>query len=256
MRQEKWFDRKFSLGNSQRIFPGVIERLSGTPTRLEEKLRAIPEETLHLAIDHSWTIKENLGHLSDLETLWQRRLEDVLTGQPEMRATDLQNNQTHLAGHNDTPLEVLLRGFREIRQQTIKQLQLLTDEDLIQSALHPRLKTPMNITDLFVFVAEHDDHHLARISALIGLSARTLSDESPARQTTKKHKQVKFDFETHFTNGGRLLGTAFWLDIAHDSISDEELAAYVANGLRLLSAGDTKIIKKKLSMKPLKRLKP
>jgi hypothetical protein len=156
MRQEKWFDRKFSLDNSQ-AFSGRYRKAFGNSYTAGGKTKSNPEETLRLAIDHSWTIKENLGHLSDLETLWQRRLEDVLTGQPEMRATDLQNNQTHLAGHNDTPLEVLLRGFREIRQQTIKQLQLLTDEDLIQSALHPRLKTPMNITDLFVFVAEHDD---------------------------------------------------------------------------------------------------
>lgn len=246
MKQEKWFDRKFSYGNSQNIFPAVIERLSGTPARLEEKLKDIPVEALTLAPDNSWTIKENLGHLLDLEPLWQGRLEDLLTGQPEMRSTDLQNNQTYQANHNDTPLETLLCGFREIRQQTLKQLQLLTDESLIQSALHPRLKTPMNITDLFVFVAEHDDHHLARITALIGLSAKALWDESAVQQKTTKSKRVKFDFETHFTNGGSLRGTEFRLDIDHDNISDEALADYIARDLRLLLVRDTKITKKEI----------
>jgi hypothetical protein len=40
------------------------------------------------------------------------------------------------------------------------------------SALHPRLKTPMRIIDLFLFVAEHDDHHLARITELARLIKR------------------------------------------------------------------------------------
>lgn len=253
MKLEKWFDRKFNYGNKSNIFPAVIERLSGTPARLEEKLKGIPEKALTLALDNSWTIKENVGHLSDLEPLWQRRLEDMLMGQPEMRPTDLQNNQTHLANHNDTPLEVLLCAFREIRQQTIKQLQSLTDENLIQSALHPRLKTPMNITDLFLFVAEHDDHHLARVTSLIGFSAKALSDESPARQKSKKNKRVKFDFETHFINGGSLQGTAFRLDIANDNISDEELADYIARDLRLLLVRDTKIIKKEIINETHKR---
>jgi hypothetical protein len=43
----------------------------------------------------------------------------------------------------------------------------LTDEQLERAALHPRLKTPMRIVDLAYFVAEHDDHHLARVRELM-----------------------------------------------------------------------------------------
>jgi len=32
---------------------------------------------------------------------------------------------------------------------------------------HPRLKTPMRLVDHLYFVAEHDDHHLARIWELV-----------------------------------------------------------------------------------------
>ena len=45
-------------------------------------------------------------------------------------------------------------------------LEPLDEQQLIKSALHPRLKTPMRISDLFLFVAEHDDHHLAAVTAL------------------------------------------------------------------------------------------
>jgi hypothetical protein len=43
-----------------------------------------------------------------------------------------------------------------------------------RSALHPRLKQPMRAIDLCLFVAEHDDHHLARVAELrTALQART-----------------------------------------------------------------------------------
>jgi len=36
-----------------------------------------------------------------------------------------------------------------------------------RSIPHPRLKVPMRLVDHLYFVAEHDDHHLARIEELI-----------------------------------------------------------------------------------------
>jgi len=38
----------------------------------------------------------------------------------------------------------------------------------VPSALHPRLGTPLRLIDHALFVAEHDDHHLARIGGLLG----------------------------------------------------------------------------------------
>jgi len=35
------------------------------------------------------------------------------------------------------------------------------------SALHPRLQTPMRLIDHLFFIAEHDDHHLAKIGMLL-----------------------------------------------------------------------------------------
>jgi hypothetical protein len=41
------------------------------------------------------------------------------------------------------------------------------DEEFIQkTALHPRLQMEIRVLDLAFFIAEHDDHHLARISEL------------------------------------------------------------------------------------------
>ena len=167
MKQGKWFDRSFNFENNQNIFPSILERLSGTPIRIEEKAKGLSENILTFSLDNTWTIKENIGHLIDLEPLWQGRLDDIINGQIELRPTDLQNTKTHLADYNTAWLQELLSEFRKIREQTIKTLQSINEETVFKSALHPRLRTPMRTMDLFLFVAEHDDHHLARITELI-----------------------------------------------------------------------------------------
>jgi uncharacterized damage-inducible protein DinB len=167
MQQEKWFDRTFDFSANQNIFPSIIERLAGTPARLEERFLSIPDNITTIPVDNTWTIKENVGHLTDLEPLWQGRLQDILQGEKELRPTDLQNRKTTEANHNAVPIETLLKDFRKIRKQTVELLQALNEEQIFRSALHPRLKTPMRTMDLFLFVAEHDDHHLARITELV-----------------------------------------------------------------------------------------
>lgn len=167
MKQEKWFNRSFNFDNAQNIFPSILERLSGTPIRLEEKTQEVSENSLTFSIDNTWSIKENIGHLIDAEPLWQGRLDDIINCRIELRPADLQNTKTHLANHNTTSLPELLSTFRKIRQQTIIALQSIDEETVFKSALHPRLKTPMRTMDLFLFVAEHDDHHLARITELL-----------------------------------------------------------------------------------------
>jgi len=172
MKQEKWFSRQFDFTSNQNIFPSVIERLAGTPARLEEKFRSIPPHIQTTRVEGTWTIKENAGHLTDLEPLWQGRLEDILNDKPEMRPTDLQNSKTTEANHDAVPTEELLKRFRLVRKQTINMISELNEQQIFKSSLHPRLKTPMRTMDLFLFVAEHDDHHLARINELTKILSR------------------------------------------------------------------------------------
>lgn len=167
--QVKWFDRQFNFHSDQNIFPSIIERLSGTPIRLKEKIRHIPQKILKATPDNKWSILENIGHLLDLEPLWFGRLNDILHNKKELRPADLSNRKTHTANHNDRDPEELVSEFSKERNKAISKLETLTEEDIFKSALHPRLKTPMRTMDLFLFVAEHDDHHLARITELYKL---------------------------------------------------------------------------------------
>ena len=168
MKKTEWFNRKFPPIDDNGILPSIIERLIGTPARLEEITHDIDEWILMAKDGEKWSIKEEAGHLSDLEPLWLGRLGELMNGLTELRVADLTNQRTHTANHNATAIEILLKRFRDQRMLYVNQLMHLKDEQLSHAALHPRLKTPMRIIDLAFFVAEHDDHHLARIREMLG----------------------------------------------------------------------------------------
>ena len=166
MKQVNWFERNFDFSYEQNIFPSLIERLGGTSLRLNDKISKIPQGFLTVKPDDKWSIQENIGHLVNLEPLWQGRLQDILNGEKYLRPTDLQNTQTDRANYNDQDINALLAEFQSVRDITLEQLKRLKEEEVYQSARHPRLETPMRTMDLFLFVAEHDDHHLARITGI------------------------------------------------------------------------------------------
>ncbi len=66
-------------------------------------------------------------------------------------------------------------------------------------------------------------------------------------------KRVKFDFEIDFTNGGRIQGQDFRLDIVDDDISDIELANYLVKDMRLLMVGGVRILNKEIINEKHKR---
>ena len=166
MSRRLWFDRRFELGLPPEAFPDIVERVRGTPARLEERVGSLPRQMLTARVGNAWTIQENVGHLGDLEPLWAGRLGDLLASRSELRPADLQNRRTHEATHNDRPVDELIAAFRRDRLAIVAQLDELSASQLEATALHPRLQQPMTVVDLFFFVAEHDDHHLARITEL------------------------------------------------------------------------------------------
>lgn len=166
MKQIRWFERKFNFSTQQNIFPSILERLSGTYLRLHSKIERTPPDLLEIKPNGTWSIKENIGHLCDLEPLWQGRLEDIMSGEKYLRSADLENKKTDFSKHNEVNVDDLLMQFQEVREATLEKLSRLEEPDVFKSALHPRLQQPMRTMDLFLFVAEHDDHHLARITEI------------------------------------------------------------------------------------------
>jgi uncharacterized damage-inducible protein DinB len=163
----QWFERKFEFTFPVEHYPNLCVRLRGTPARIEEMLRNVPREVLIRRTTDKWSAQEHAGHLLDLETLWMARVGDFVSGGAELTAADLKNRKTHEANHNARPLGEILAEFRAARVRLVDRVQQSKPEIFSRSMLHPRLKQPMRLVDHLYFVAEHDDHHLARIWELI-----------------------------------------------------------------------------------------
>lgn len=169
--REKWFERTFNFDVPVGRMPYLIERLRGTPARIDEKIRGVPASILTSRIENTWSIQENIGHLADLERLHLARLDDLEQHLSDLRPADLTNKPTWDSDHNSKSIAAVCEAFRAVRQRFINRLEQWKPEELDFHAMHPRLKVPMRAIDVAIFAAEHDDYHMVRIHELLGLVA-------------------------------------------------------------------------------------
>jgi selenocysteine lyase/cysteine desulfurase len=157
-----WTTRTFNFDLPLGTFPSILERLRGTPARAAELVSGVSEGLLSRRCNEKWSAKENLGHLTDLQALEELRLAEFLAGARVLSAADPTNKITEAAGHNQAPIALLLERLRSGRCEWVRKLEALAEEEVARTAQHPRLQRPMRVLDWAYFVAEHDDHHLAR----------------------------------------------------------------------------------------------
>lgn len=162
----RWADRHFTFNTPEELFPVVVERLRGTPARIEDKARQLSPAVLIHRDGDAWSIQEHIGHLLDLDELHSGRLDDYLAGAAVLRPADMRNRKTWEANHNARPIADLLRDFRAERERFVARLDAWDRGLLSLTALHPRLNQPMRVIDMASFTAEHDDHHLTAMTGL------------------------------------------------------------------------------------------
>lgn len=165
--QTPWIERKFEFNFPVGLFLVIIERLRGTLLQLESTLKNLPDEKLSFKKGGKWSVKEVVGHLYDLEELWNGRIDDFLEHKEKLRAADMSNAKTSAANHNSKSIDELLNQFKIARNSLIDRVKDIDEKTALITALHPRLQTPMRLVDSLFFVAEHDDHELTKIRLLI-----------------------------------------------------------------------------------------
>lgn len=162
-----WFERKFEFTFPVEQYPSLIVRLRGTPARLDEIVRDVPHNVLVRKAGEKWSAQEHAGHLLDLESLWLARVGDFFSKGDTLTVADLSNRRTQEANHSGRAIADILAEFRGARKRLLDQLGGFVSEDYGRTKLHPRLRQPMRLVDHLYFVAEHDDHHLAKIWEMI-----------------------------------------------------------------------------------------
>ncbi len=175
-----WTARTFTFDLPSSAFPAVLERLRGTPARAADLVARVDDTLLGRRLDDKWSVKEHLGHLSDLHTLDARRLREFLDGATVLSPADAENRATETGQHRRTPIGVVLDRLRTTRADLVSLLEALGEDDVARTAMHPRLRQRLRLLDWMQFVAEHDDHHLARARQIL---AALDSRDQPERIT-------------------------------------------------------------------------
>ncbi len=163
MQKTEWLNRQFNVGQPVGMLPFFLERRQGTMARLEQKVLEVPEHILSNTLNEKWSIKQNIGHLADLEVIGHKRLTEIENGITPMTSAMIPPQQDY----NGQPIREVLDYFFKNRKATLNAYKTITENSLAKSSLHPRLKILMNPVDLALFHAEHDDHHLVRINEIL-----------------------------------------------------------------------------------------
>ena len=161
-----WAQRKFAFVHPPWMLADFVERLRGVIPRLAPLLKGVDEETAHLQHEGRWSIAQNVGHLSDVEDLWQERLEDLRQGHAVYTPALPARFQAAAALHQERSLQAAVTEFAERRSRLVEALATAPAALQVTSAFHERLQTPMRLVDCAQFYAEHDDHHLLRVRTL------------------------------------------------------------------------------------------
>jgi hypothetical protein len=167
MKRLAWFERRFTFGLPAGMLPFYLERLSGTAIRIADKVKGISEDILSEKVDGKWSVKQNIGHLAEVDAIALQRIDQMLAGISMMLPAVFEPRDYSLL-----PVREVLQYFEENRGRNLVKYKSLRDEDLIKASLHPRLKLPMTPVDLAYFDAEHDDHHLVTIHEILEAKKR------------------------------------------------------------------------------------
>jgi DinB superfamily len=157
-----WFERNLRFGYPSEMLPFFLERLCGTIIRIETKVRGVSNEMLSAKYDGKWSIKQNIGHLAEVDSIANKRI-DEMTADVEVMSPAVFEPKDY----NPWPIERVIDFFKTNRDWNLKKYQSLPESDLKKSSLHPRLKVQMTPVDLAWFDAEHDDHHLVKINEIL-----------------------------------------------------------------------------------------
>ncbi|MEQ8423319.1 MAG: DinB family protein [Cyclobacteriaceae bacterium] len=163
MKSTQWFERKFQFGLKPGMLPFFIERLSFTSMRMEQKVRGVADLILSTQMDGKWSVKQNIGHLAEVDEIAMKRIQEMLNGIQQLSPAVFEPKQNY----NDQPVEEVINYFKKNREDNIALYNSLSEVDLQKESLHPRLKVMMNPVDLAMFDAEHDDHHLVKINEIL-----------------------------------------------------------------------------------------
>jgi uncharacterized damage-inducible protein DinB len=164
-----WPERRFEFGKPMWMLADFVERLRGLVPRVNALLDGVGGDVLHRQHEGTWSIAQNVGHLADVEDLWQERLDDLRQGRGVYAPADPRRFQAAAERHRTRSLPQIVGELAQRRRDLVEALATAPQDLQRASAFHERLQCRMRLVDCAQFYAEHDDHHLVRVRRLLVL---------------------------------------------------------------------------------------
>jgi len=177
-----WSQRVFDYGRSLDELPVLLERVQGTTARLSNLLARQPMAKLLHREEGKWSAMEHLGHLLALQERFEPRVDDFQQRLPKLCVINLQDQDPFIQGQRSRSLGDVLEEFRLKRLRFAYRVETLHHRSLVHAAYHQCQARAMRPMDMLLWIAEHDDHHLAIVRDLLNvpmsaLRARLLPDQ-------------------------------------------------------------------------------
>ncbi|HWA33340.1 MAG TPA: hypothetical protein VG737_04380, partial [Cyclobacteriaceae bacterium] len=80
MKQLPWFERNLKFGLPAVMLPYYLERLGGTFVRIQQRINGVPDAILSTRLDNKWSVKQNIGHLAEVDQIANRRIDEMIAG--------------------------------------------------------------------------------------------------------------------------------------------------------------------------------
>src|SRR6478752_7473070 len=75
-----WFERNLKFGYPKEMLPYFLERLEGSIVRIQTKVKDVDDKTLSEKLNDKWSIKQNIGHLAEVDAIANKRMDEMVNG--------------------------------------------------------------------------------------------------------------------------------------------------------------------------------
>ena len=167
MRLTPWNERTLPFGKGLEELHVLVERALGTPARLVHLTAHEPQERLSLRRSGCWSVKEHIGHLLYLDECMDGRVEDIMARRPTLCSIELSEQDRMLDLQRNRDLGDLLEEFRIRRNYLMHRVMNMDPGAIRHRSMHPCRRMAMTVVDMVMYLAEHDDHHLAQMRSIL-----------------------------------------------------------------------------------------
>jgi len=127
---------------------------------LKNLISNISEDKAELKPDQKWSIKEHVGHLLTIESLWIARLDDFAMGKATLRPWNGTNADTDAGEFNKQRLPKIFEDFESIRSAHVKMIEFYLPKQDELSSFHEGKQKKMTLRDHIEVMANHDRQHI------------------------------------------------------------------------------------------------